>query len=167
MNSKAQWKEDLKSPWLRGIIGTVLFALIINIIMITLTVYYPHSLVAKDYYSKGKRYFHSLDQENKAEHLGYKLQLVLPNKLKANIEENIQLQVFNQDGKPLNIANATLFVYRVNDVTRDFQLTLSKTYEGKFESNVKFSLPGTWDLIGQITVSGEKLDVAKRIFVDK
>jgi hypothetical protein len=168
MKPKSNLKEDLKSPWLLGIIGTVAIALIANGIMITLSFMHPHSLVAKDYYQKGKAYFHDQAKENSGgKTLGFKLQLTTPEVIHANSNEKIGLKVVDRNGKLFTGKPGTLYVYRADDMKQDFKTILSPSPNGILEAEVNFSLPGNWDLIGQIIINGEKLDVAQRIFVRK
>ncbi|MDH4261859.1 MAG: FixH family protein [Spirochaetia bacterium] len=168
MNTKLELKKDLKSPWLLGILGTVLIAVIANIVLIFMSFNHPHSLVSKDYYEKGKEYFHTqADQKKAVKLLGYKLNLVVPEKPKVNVEEIIHLKVLDQKGNIVQSGEATLFVYRVDDTSKDFKINLHQDSHGEFVSRIKFPFPGTWDLIAQLTFAGEKLDVAERIFVEK
>lgn len=168
MKSKGKLKEDLKSPWLLGVIGTVFVSLIANGFLIGFSILHPHSLVAKDYYEKGKKYFHeSAILKSDASKLGYKMNLMVPDGLKVNEKNHIRLSIVDKTGRPVNSGEVKLFVYRSDNMKQDFNITMEKSDGSFYESPVIFDLPGVWDLIAQISVSGEKMDVAKRIFVNK
>ncbi|HXH71423.1 MAG TPA: FixH family protein [Mariprofundaceae bacterium] len=163
--AEAQWKEDLKHPWLRGILAIIGVTLVVNIGFISMAFINKPNLVVKDYYEKGQEYFHAEAARNEAEHLGFRLQLLPPATPKLNVAQTYRLYVVDHTGKPWNSGEGILFAYRPNDSSKDFRLPLPKADTGTFAANVTFSQPGNWDLIAQIMVEGRKLDVAQRIFV--
>lgn len=163
--AEAQWKEDLKHPWLRGILAIIGVTLVVNIGFISMAFIDKPNLVVKDYYEKGQEYFHAEAVRNEAEHLGFRLHLLPPASPKLNVGQTYRLYVVDHDGKPWNSGEGTLFAYRPNDSSKDFRIVLPKADVGTFAANVTFSQPGNWDLIAQITVEGRKLDIAQRIFV--
>jgi len=165
--TEAQWKQDLKHPWLRGVLAIVGVAVAMNVVMISMAFWESPNLVVKDYYEKGQEYFHAEAARDEAQHLGFRLHLMPPAKPALNKPQTYRLYVVDHDGKPWNVGEGILFAYRPSDSHRDFRLPLTKADAGTFAAEVSFPLPGTWDLIAQISVDNRKLDVAQRIFVSE
>jgi len=165
--AEAQWREDLKHPWLRGVLAIVAVTMLVNIIFISTAFWESPNLVVKDYYEQGKEYFHAEAVRDEARHMGFRLHLLPPSTPKLNASQTYRLYVVDHNGKPWNSGEGMLFAYRPSDSKRDFRLPLVKADAGTFAADVAFPLPGSWDLIAQIVVQGHKLDVAQRVFVSK
>jgi len=162
-----QLKQDLKNPWLRGILAVVGTTLIVNFGFITYAYMFPPNLVANDYYERGKEYFHDEKTRQKAEPTAWRLQLLIPSKLHVNQVQTIRLYAMDHQGKPVQKGNVILKAYRPNDASRDFTINLQLSDVGTFAAPIAFPLPGHWDIIASIDVAKQHFDTAERIFVEK
>lgn len=162
-----QLKDDLRSPWLRTILGIVGVVVAVNIAFISWAFISPPNLVVNDYYERGKNYFHDKDARQLAQASAWRLQLLLPDAMQANSPATCRLYVMDQQGKPVNAGNVRISAYRPNDATYDFSLELNSVDAGTFAAPISFPLPGYWDLIARIDADGQRFDTAKRIFVGK
>jgi len=163
----AQLKQDLKNPWLRGILAVVGVTLVVNFGFISYAFIFPPNLVVKDYYERGKNYFHDEHLRDKAAPTAWRLQLLLPNTLKVNKSGISRLYVMNHQGKPVRSGKVILSAYRPSDASHDFKLELHLTDAGTFSAPVSFPLPGHWDLIARIDAGDKHFDTAQRIFVQR
>jgi len=162
-----QLKQDLKNPWLRGILSVVGVTLIVNFGFITYAYIFPPNLVANDYYERGKEYFHDEKTRQKAEATAWRLQLLMPSNMRVNQVQTVRLYAMDHQGKPVQKGNVTLKAYRPNDASRDFTITLQRSDVGTFTAPITFPLPGHWDLIARIDVDKHHFDTAERIFVEQ
>ncbi len=165
MNMKEQVRTDLKNPWLRGIIAAVVVTVGVNVVFIAYAFMSPPNLVVRDYYEKGKRYFHEEALREQAAVDGWRLQLLPPATPKAGKLQPWRLYAMDHQGRPLRTGQVTLFAYRPSDASYDFRVDMPYTDIGTFMREISFPLPGHWDLIAQIRSGERSYDVAKRIFV--
>jgi len=162
-----QLKMDLKNPWLKGILAVVGVTLVVNICFITYAFVFPPNLVVKDYYERGKNYFHAAQQRDQAAPTAWRLQLLLPNTIKLNQRITSRLYVMNHEGQPVHAGAVMLTAYRPSDASRDFTITMPLTDIGTFAASLSFPLPGHWDLIARIDAGDHHFDTAQRIFVQR
>jgi nitrogen fixation protein FixH len=167
MAMSEQLKNDLKSPWLRAILGVVGVTVSVNMVYIIYAFWSPPDLVAKDYYEKGKNYFHEEIRREKAAGNEWRLQLLAPDKPKMNMEQEYRLYVMDHQGRAVNSGEATLLVYRPDNSRSDFRQELHYVDSGTYAATLRFTFPGKWDLIAQIRSGDRKYDVAQRINVEK
>lgn len=167
MGISAQLKNDLKSPWLRGILAVVGVTVGVNLVFIAYAYWSPPQLVAKDYYEKGQRYFHEEIRREQAAGNAWRLQLLVPDKPRLNMEQDYRLYVMDHEGRAVNSGQAVLYVYRTNASRNDFKQVLQYVDTGTYAATLRFPLPGSWDLIAQIRSGDQKYDVAQRINVEK
>jgi len=163
----AQLKQDLKNPWLRGILAVVGVTLVVNVGFISYAFIFPPNLVVKDYYERGKNYFHAEHVREKAAPTAWRLQLMLPNTLKVNKTGITRLYVMDHQGKPVRSGKVILSAYRPSDADHDFNVELRLTDVGTFAALIVFPLPGHWDLIVRIDAGDHHFDTAQSIFVQK
>lgn len=163
----AQLKQDLKNPWLRTILGIVAVVVTVNIVFIAWAFISPPNLVVKDYYERGKNYFHDEDMRKQAQASAWRLQLLLPDKLETGRQATCRLYVMDHEGRPVNSGTVHLSAYRPSDARYDFSIELKSVDTGTFAAPVSFPLPGNWDLIARIDAGEQQFDTARRIFVGK
>jgi len=163
----AQVKQDLKNPWLKGIIAIVAVTVTVNVGFITYAFIFPPNLVVPDYYEQGKKYFH--DQHVRQEKLptAWRLQLMLPDPMHVGTARVCRLYVMDHQGKPLRKGSVALKAYRPDNTNDDFSVTLKLVDAGTFAAKVSFPLPGIWDVIARIDAGGQHFDTAQRIFVQR
>ncbi len=162
-----QVKSDLKNPWLRGVIAIVVVTVSVNIGFISYAFWFPPNLVVKDYYEKGKNYFHNAEIRRQESATAWRLQLLVPEHTKLDHQQMYRVYVVDHAGQPVRHGRVTLFAYRPSNAQDDFRVELPYADIGTFAAKVRFSLPGHWDLIARITAGDRQYDVAKRIFVEK
>jgi len=162
-----QLKKDLKNPWLQGILGVVGVTLIVNFAFIAYAFIFPPNLVVKDYYERGKNYFHDEHLRDAAAANAWRLQLMLPHTIKVNQATPCRLYVMDHQGKPLRSGNVVLTAYRPSNAADDFNIELPLSDAGTFTAPVTFPLPGHWDLIARIDAGGQHFDTAQRVFIQR
>ncbi len=167
MGISAQLKNDLKNPWLRGILAVVGVTVMVNLAFILYAFWSPPELVAKDYYERGQNYFHEEIKREQSAGDAWRLQLMAPDKPKLNMEQDYRLYVMDHEGRAVNSGKAVLFIYRTNAAENDFRQELHYVDSGTYAATLRLPLPGTWDLIAQIRSGEQKYDVAQRINVEK
>jgi nitrogen fixation protein FixH len=167
MGISTQLKNDLKSPWLRAILGVVGVTVSLNLVYIIYAFWSPPNLVAKDYYEKGQNYFHEEIKREQAAGDAWRLQLLAPDKPRMNLDQDYRLYVMDHQGRAVNSGQVILFAYRPNASQSDFKQELHYVDTGTFAASLRFPLPGKWDLIAQIRSGDQKFDVAQRINVEK
>jgi len=162
-----QVRQDLKNPWLRGILAVVGVTLVVNFGFIGYAYYSPPNLVVTDYYERGKNYFHDEHLRDEAAPTSWRLQLLLPSTVKANQTATCRLYVMDHQGKPMRSGKVMLKAYRPSDASQDFSVVLQLTDAGTFTAPVTFPLPGHWDLIAQVDAGDQHFDTAQRVFIEK
>jgi len=162
-----QLRQDLKNPWLRTILGIVSVVVAVNIVFIAWAFISPPNLVVKDYYERGKNYFHDKDLRQQAEAAAWRLQLLLPDDLQPNTPITCRLYVVDHQGQPVSSGSVHVSAYRPNDADYDFSVELKVVDPGSFAAPISFPLPGNWDLIARIDAGKQQFDTAQRIFVGK
>ena len=167
MNLSLQLKNDLKSPWLRAIIATLVLTVGVNLAFAFYAFRSPPQLVAKDYYENGENYFHEESKRERQAASAWRLQLLVPPQLDVNRPQTLRLYVMDHQGNPLKTGQAVLYAYRPDSARSDFKQELKLADAGTFAADIAFPLPGKWDLIAQIKSGDQKYDVAQRIDVRK
>ncbi|MDQ6969540.1 MAG: FixH family protein [Mariprofundus sp.] len=162
-----QLKMDLKNPWLRSILAVVGVTLVVNIAFISYAFIFPPNLVVQDYYERGKSYFHDAQLRDQAAATAWRLQLLLPNTIKANDSITSRLYVMDHSGQPIRTGQVLLSAYRPNDASQDFTIVLPRTDAGTYAAAISFPLPGHWDLLARIDAGEHHFDTAQRIFVQR
>ena len=162
-----QLKADIKNPWLRGIIATVVVTVLVNFVFIGYAFWSPPNLVVQDYYEKGKSYFHDQEVLRQQAAQAWRLQLLVPQHVQLNQAQMYRLYAMDHQGTPVQTGDVTLYAYRPSDATFDFQVKLPRSDVGTFAGMVSFPQPGTWDLIVKISSDSQAYDVAQRILVEE
>ncbi len=156
-----------KSPWVWGMAILVTTMLVVNFTMITIGLNTHTGLVVDDFYAKGKAYLHEEVKHNEAEkRLQWRMVLKEPSTPKLNQLQQYQFILKDKQGEPISDAEVDLYVYRVNDASKDFSMRMKEIRAGVYVAEAEFKLPGHWDLIVSAVKSEEdQLDLARRIFV--
>jgi len=162
-----QLRKDLKSPWLRSILGFMLVVIIVNGGFITYAFLHKPNLVVADYYEKGQRYFHDQKIRHQQQLTAWHLQLLLPDKPRVNTPVASRLYVVNHKNKAVETGRVLLNVYRPSDTNQDFKIVMKRVDHGTFLANIVFPQPGIWDLIARIDSQNKHFDTAARVFVEK
>lgn len=165
MGLSPKLKQDLKNPWLRGILAIVAVTVTVNAVYIVYSFRSPPNLVVDNYYEQGKEYFHA--ERERGQTANWRLALLPPEAPKAGVDQTYRLYVMDQTGTPVTDANVTLMAYRPSDAAYDFSSPLAHVDTGTFAGQARFPLPGNWDLIAQVESGGKQFDVAQRVFVQK
>ncbi|MBT4001055.1 MAG: hypothetical protein HN648_06245 [Candidatus Thioglobus sp.] len=107
-------------------------------------------MVVADAYETGQRYGKTLENRNKLVEQGWKLELVLPEKITHGVKQVYRAVSTKQD-KRLNKADATAYFYRPLEMKHDFSMPMSKTDDGAYQLEVILPLKGRWDLLVEIS----------------
>ncbi len=162
-----QKEHPLKNPWVWLIIGIMGAAIIVNTVLITLAFTSPPGLVVENYYEKGKGYFY--DQAKSAaaqERLGWQMNLDLPKAPIINTGESYLVRLLDREGLPIEGGHGEFAAYRPAENGHDMFLPLRDLGAGYYGAEVTFVKPGNWDLIVTVQKGEDKLDVAKRIYLN-
>ncbi len=160
-------REDLRSPWLRAIVGIVAVAVSVNMGFVVYAFLSPPNLVVADYYERGKNYFHEQAIRDRAAATAWRLELSLPDRIAVGETITGRLHVVDHRNRPVSQGRVEIAAYRPSDARQDFKIVLSPDAAGLFSGRLRFPLPGSWDLIARIEAFGEQYDIAQRVFVEK
>jgi nitrogen fixation protein FixH len=163
MGISPKLKQDLKNPWLRGILAIVAVTVTVNVAFIIYSFRSPPNLVVDNYYEQGKEYFH--EERERAQAAAWRLELLTPDEARVGESQTYRLYVMDATGAPVKDGQVTLMAYRPSNASHDFKRLLSYADAGTFSGEASFPLPGNWDLIATVESGGEHFDVARRIFV--
>ncbi len=158
-------RQDLKNPWLRGILAAVAVTVTVNAGYIVYSLNAPPNLVVDNYYERGKQYFH--EEHIRQQAAAWRLQLLPPEVPTVDQDQTYRLYVMDEKGTPVSDGKVTLMAFRPSDAEYDFTRPLAFADTGTFAGTARFPLPGSWDLIAKVESGGGSFDVAQRIFVHK
>jgi len=160
-------RKDLKNPWLRAILITIAITVAVNVVFISYAFFAPPNLVVKDYYERGKDYFHDANLRQEALPTAWRLQLMLPKRMQVNQSVDCRLYVMDHEGKPIESGKVMVSAYYASDATHDFSVSLQRVDTGTFLAPIRFPIQGHWDLIASIDRGEQHFDTAQRVFVEK
>jgi len=167
MGMSEQLKSDLRNPWLRGILGVVGVTVSVNLVFIIYAFWSPPDLVAKDYYERGKNYFHEKIKRENIENTSWRMQILAPDHPRLNQPQTYRVYIMNHAGQAIHSGQVILFAYRPSGAESDFKQQFKMVDNGTFAGTLTFPLLGKWDLIAQVRSGDQKYDVAQRINVAK
>lgn len=160
-------ESAFKNPWVWLLIGIMGTAIVVNIILIALAFLSPPGLVVENYYEKGKAYFYDQAQAKAdQERLGWQMNLDLPKAPVINTGESYLVRVLDREGLPVEGGHGEFAAYRPAENGHDMFLPMRDLGAGYYGAEVTFSKPGNWDLIVTVQRGEDKLDVAKRIYLN-
>ncbi len=156
-----------KSPMVLGMAALVTTMLVVNFTMITIGLNTHTGLVVDDFYAKGKAYLHEDVKNNETEQrLQWRMALKPPSTPLLNQLQQYQFILKDKQGESISGVGTTLYAYRINNASKDFDVPMKEIRAGVYVAEIKFTLPGHWDLIVVASRSEEDtLDIAQRVFI--
>lgn len=165
MNISQSNKEALKNPWAIGIILFVCTFLTSNTIFIYFAFQSPSSLVDKNFYEHGKNYDQIQQQIEQQQELGWTGLIMIPSTTRVNESQIYEVLIQGKNAVGIDIDSVVMKAYRPADATADFSQTMSKTKPGIYAAEMRFNLPGTWDLVVKAKQAKNEFVVTKRVSI--
>lgn len=123
---------------------------------------HPGTIVA-DAYETGERYGQTLENRQKLQQQGWKLDLSLPEVVTHGIKQTYVAISTKQD-KRLNKADATAYFYRPLEMKHDFSVPMVKVPDGTYQVDVILPLKGRWDLLVEVAKGSFLQQSSARMF---
>lgn len=154
-----------RNPWVIGWLGLIVVVLLANVTMVVLAVVTNPGLVVEDYYERGRNYAETRAAQRLARPENWQVRLELPDDVFLGVPASFRVAATDERGLPVQADLARLFAYRPSDAAADFDVAMETEAPGVVATEVTFTLPGTWDLIVQLTAGDRVYDQARRISV--
>ncbi len=155
-----------RNPWMLSLIGLITIVLLVNIGFITLAFVSSPGLVTENYYEKGLDHEKNVRKRIAARsQLGWSFSTDFPKKPLVNRNETYRVNLVDKAGMPLGKANVQLKAYRPSDATADFNVAMSETIPGVYETAVTFPLKGIWEITVDIKRGNDVYDFTQRTSV--
>ncbi len=125
-------------------------------------------LVVSDYYERGKSYAARTDPRYLSGKQNRAPGVISISSVEG--ENSFVRRVRLTAEEKLPVAEATLFLYRPSDASKDFSFPMKATQEGGYTAVVRFPVKGYWDLIVEINAGDKQggiLKYARRIEVTR
>lgn len=158
-------KEALKNPWVLGIILFVFTFLTANAIFIYLAFESPPSLVDKNFYEHGKNYDEIQQQMEQQKALGWTGLVMIPSTTRVNQLQTYEVLIQGKNAAGIDLDSVVLKAYRPSDARADFSAIMAKTSPGIYAAQMRFNLPGTWDLVVEAKQAQQQFVVTKRVSI--
>jgi nitrogen fixation protein FixH len=78
---------------------------------------------------------------------------------------DLQLELNDQNGKPVQGAKVIVEAQSPGDKDFDFSTTFNAVSEGHYLGSLKFPRAGNWDLLIRAELDGRQFDMEQRVFV--
>lgn len=155
-----------RNPWFLAWMGLVVVFLSVNAAFIITAMITSPGLVAEDYYEQGRAYEQNalsrLASHNK---LGWETRLDVPQRIFTNTTDVYRFIALDARGVPLADAEVLLTAYRPSDANADFNTALQQFAPGLYQTELKFALPGIWDLNIRVNRGDDSYQRSLRISV--
>ncbi len=145
--------EGRREPW-----PWILAALLLSMMSVSLTFYAvaasnPDAVVVDDAYQAGLRYNEALRAQQRAEALGYRVDLTLD-----TASDAVRVEVVLRDAAGRAVEPEAVSVRRVRPTLGGFDadFELNSAEEG-FAGSIPLPLPGRWQLVTSARIEGETL----------
>lgn len=159
-------REALRNPWFLGwlvLLGTFLS---VNLLFVILAITSNPGLVVEDYYEQGRQYEqHALERIAAQKNLRWTTRLEIPQSIVRDLQDVYRFSAVDEYGLPVNNAAVKLLAYRPSDASKDFVISLQELVPGLYEGELRFSLPGVWDLNVDVRHNNDHFEMSHRIFV--
>lgn len=165
MNISQSNKEALKNPWVWAIMLFVLTFVSMNVIFIYLAFKSPPNLVVEDFYERGKRYEDTQKRIEQEKALGWTGLLIVPTKTRVNQTQTYEVLIQGKNSAALDLSLVTINAYRPSDARADFSTEMTLKVPGMYTAEMKFTLPGIWDLIVVAKQGEQEFLVTKRVSI--
>lgn len=159
-------REAMRNPWFIGwlvLLGTFLS---VNAVFVVLAITTNPGLVVEDYYEQGRQYEqHALERIAAQKNLRWTTRLEIPQAIILNREDVYRFSAVDIRGVAIRNAVIKLLAYRPSRASADFVTHMHEYAPGVYEGDLRFPLPGVWDLKVEVYRDTERYELTQRIFV--
>lgn len=153
-----------KSPWVIGWVAAVLVVLGVNLFMVYLAIATNPGLVVEDFYDRGQHYEQTL-ASRRARAPDWNLHADVPAGLAVGQPAIIRFFVTDPTGQPVSPEGVHFFVYRPADAGHDFDQPMVAEGQGRYRTEVRFPLPGAWDMLVAARHGEDEYHLGRRLHV--
>ena len=139
-------KTGLRNPWVLGMVGLVIFVLVVNGAFVWYATHNRSTLVDRDYDTGDRKSGASLIseiQEKKA--LAWKTTIKQPKSVVMGSAAGYEISVVDRGGMPVS-GTLEVEAYRASDESKDFTTAFREVAPGNYQGYVSFPLKGYWEL---------------------
>lgn len=160
-------KEGLRNPWFLGLLGMMGVFFLVNFTFIVFAIISNPGLVDNNYYENGRDYEkHLISQRAQRQQLGWQTRFELPSATMAGIPSMFRFSAADSLGLPLEQANVVVSAYRPSNANDDFKQKLETVGPGIYQAQIRFPLPGVWDVSLIASYQGKRFSKQRRIHVN-
>lgn len=158
--------QALRNPWVLGLLAFLVVFLSANAIFIYLAFETPPNLVVEDYYEKGEAHGKTLERIKRQEELGWSGVLMLPASARVNQTQTYEALITGKNSAGLMLDSVKLFAFRPSDAKQDFEVDMQPSGTGSYIADVRFNLPGTWDVLVEAHRGEDEFIITRRIRIE-
>jgi len=159
-------RDALRNPWFIGWLVLLATFLSVNAVFVVLAVTSNPGLVVVDYYEQGRQFEqHALERIAAQKNLRWTTRLEIPRSITRGLQDVYRFSAVDVRGTPINNAIVKLLAYRPSDASADFVTTMKESTPGLYEGNLRFPLPGVWDIKVEVRNQTDRYELSHRIFV--
>lgn len=165
MNISQSNKEALKNPWVLSIMLFVLTFVSMNAVFIYLAFKSPPSLVDKNFYENGENYEQIQKKIAQQKALGWTGLIIIPTQTRVNQQQTYEVLLQGKNSASLVLNSVVIKAYRPSDAKADFSKEMNNTNPGTYQAELRFSLPGTWDIVVEAVDDLNEFVMTKRVYI--
>lgn len=158
------------SPWRSPVVlvwsALLLAFFVANGVFIYLALNNNPGLVVDDYYERGQDYEKNMLKRMAADP-GWQMRIELVSQPVVKEPSSIRFYLADAQGQMLVPDSVQVFAYRPTDAAYDFNQPMSDLTNGVYQAEIKFPLPGIWDMLVVVTQEGAEYSQAQRVNVLK
>lgn len=154
-----------KSPIMMSMLALFLILVGATIYRIITALETHPGLVVENAYESGENYATTLSQKQQLANKGWKLDIILPENIKHNIEQTYQAIASNNYQLSTKNAKAVIYFYRPLEKSYDFSMPMPLE-NNIYQVEVTLPLKGRWDIIVEIQKDDFVQRSAKKIFAN-
>ncbi len=156
--------EAWRNPWVIAWMAIIVVFLVVNALFVIVAVVSSPGLVVENYYEKGRMYEKNALKILAAEKaMQWEMHFEVPKELKVGRPEVFRFSVVDTRGLPIQSAKVNVTAYRPSDAKADFVTLFEEIAPGLYQADIKFSLPGIWDVNLHITHGEKNYRLTRRI----
>lgn len=175
-------KQGWRNPWVFGLLAVVFSGVLINAQFFMNVLQHPTRVLDDKYSVREHNQYDAkwAQQQAARSNLGWhaKLHAVeqLPNDALAEASAakfivlatpaTFKLDVADRDNQPIGGAVVKIDVQWPGNPQFDFKAELHESSVGHYEGPVKFTRPGNWDLLINVSQNGQEFDMEQKVFVE-
>ena len=157
-------KSALKHPWFLGIGTALLISMSGTFFLVYIAFKNPPSLVADNFYERGKAYGVTQDKIDAQKALGWTGTFLPPSKRKVNVSQTYEFLIQDKNALAIALDSVILYAYRASDKNADFSVEMTAAGLGKYTADVAFPLKGSWEVNVEAKHGADEFLVNRRSF---